>query len=231
MNVHVRLNWQVITNSCDLDDHSEFLSQDCNGLYVWIWPGNPARIFYIGETGNFSNRFTDHMSKMLGGEYTVFHMDKNDDFVEFAKKHYAGKTIDEINSAEAIYIPTISIPGKRSFSRAFFDETRRKKRMDNLQLHRYAFATVENGDRKEVEGALISLLRKQYEKHAGPSLQRGDSRVNQTLVGNINKYPTTAFTFEHTGAAASELPQEFLAITCYDCPKDREYPADRSCPK
>lgn len=213
----VRLNWQVATNGQGLDGHREFLDSR-GGLYVWIWNGKPPRVIYIGEARNFTNRFKTHMSKLLGGEYTVFRMARDDDFIEFVKTNYAGKTFEEMNDQRAIYIPTTEKRETLSFSRAFFDQEECNQRVVYMQNHTYAFATVE-GDcppkQKQIEGALIDMLSKEYEKRAGVSLMRKGGKSNATLIGNINQYPGTSLSIEHTGEAVSSLPAEFRAITRY----------------
>ena len=178
----VRLNWQVATNGQGLDGHRKFLDSQ-GGLYVWIWNGKPPRVIYIGEAINFSNRFKTHMSKLLGGEYTVFHMARDDDFIEFVKTNYAGKTFEEMNDQRAIYIPTTEKRETLSFSRAFFDQEECNQRVVYMQNHTYAFATVE-GDcpQKQIEGALIAMLFKEYEKSTGVSLRRKGGKSNATPI-------------------------------------------------
>jgi len=207
----VTLNWKLVCSAQRLDDHQWYLEEQ-GGIYLWIWNGDPRRIVYIGEAGNFSSRLFDHFRNMLTGYYTYFRtMGDKDDFIEIVKEYYAGRKLCEIKQNGYVHVPV-----NMQLSDCLPDEGELLLRHRYLYGMDFAFAEIVPPQaymhRKEIEGGLIRDVWDTYCQIASTiCLNRSDARPNQKLIGNINKYPTMNFEIEHTGAV-NHIPKELLSI-------------------
>lgn len=138
----IRLVWEKVIPSYFLDENIEFLKTQ-GGLYLWIITGNPSRIYYVGETWNFLNRFRDHFQKIIAGRYLLLNSPINEDYLQFLKEYFDGKTIEQLNNVKDIYCPILNKKRDFSFTTSFMDEEKLKLRQENLKRLEFAFATVE----------------------------------------------------------------------------------------
>lgn len=218
----ITLDWHHALYVGELDDKkAEFLDQK-GGIYVWIFCGTPHRVCYVGTSRNFSDRFSDHLSSLLGGRYTVFgNMTTQHDFVAYVVEHYClgNMTMTEINERKQIYIPTIHSVKTRSFTHAFADPETHINRWQFLNNLLFGFAEVTPVgavDPREIEAALICGLVKGYEGNQVGSFQNKKDRRNATVLGGISKYPTSDFQLIHSGEAVHRLPKELRQISSAD---------------
>lgn len=212
----VEISWDHILRPTELDSQIDYL-ENHGGLYIWIFDGKPSRVSYIGETGQFFGRFVQHFTN-YGGLSTVIGISPDEDLVMFLKQHFDGKTIDEINAGDRIYIPTITGKHQRSFTRAFLADHVWKMRFDYLKHLRIAFGTligVEDGMRKEVEAALIDGVRKSYRSIAGSDLRLRAGMNREMPIGSISRYPSSTLEIIHSGLMAMQLPPEVTGVTSY----------------
>lgn len=153
----VTLKWIAVCRAEQLRDREEELKGK-GGIYIWIWRGNPRRIVYIGETDDFISRNAAHFRNVLGGLGTYFrNITDNDDYVELVRKHYAGKTWEELKSSSMVYVP--EHPKELKLSESLPSKDELMKRWRYLDGMDYAFAEIapqlDRGARREIEGGLI----------------------------------------------------------------------------
>lgn len=65
------------------------------GVYLWIWPGRPDRIRYVGESGNVWKRVSDELDDYERGWFSQFNppADDHDFFMFFAKYRHDRKHV------------------------------------------------------------------------------------------------------------------------------------------
>lgn len=219
----VTLKWIVVCSGADLSEYQKELEDAKGGIYLWIWGGNSRRrrVVYIGETDNFITRSAQHFCNVLGGLGTYFrHIAKDDDFVEIVRKHYAGKSLEELRSGSAVYIP--DKPEKIKLCDCLPSKNELMARWQYLRGMDYAFAEIDppvsRDVRREIEGGLIRDIWAHYcllacgeAGYEQDPLNRKRARKNQKLIGNINKHPTKDYEIEHAGHT-KRIPQEMLEI-------------------
>jgi hypothetical protein len=102
----ITLHWSEEVSLSELKkilNNSKFInSDDKGGIYFWITSGK-HQIAYIGECGNFKERFIQHLEKTLHGEYSAFKFEDNlyiyyREYDKNTENHYDKKFVwDDIN--------------------------------------------------------------------------------------------------------------------------------------
>jgi hypothetical protein len=217
--IDIEINWQKLLCIEDFDSNLNFLEEH-NGIYVWIWDGQPNRVCYIGETGKtFADRHIEHFRNHLGGVYSTYKIKPDEDFVDFLKDHFDDRSVEDLADEGFYHFPTIYLKGSTNkFQKTFFNRDQLNQRLDFLENLKFAFGDLgkRHSRRQEIEGALISGLRASYKKAAGTNLKLKKWKNPEIPIGNINKYPKEALKIIHSGEVAKDLPADFLAITAYD---------------
>ena len=217
----IKLNWEKRISSREFDENKDFL-ENKSGIYIWIFNGKPNRITYVGETKDFLDRFKEHFSNILTGNWNTYNMSNKEDFVRFLYDHWHKKSINEIIRKRKCYIPNNS---ELTFKDRFFNENH-KNYLDKLD---FAFATFKETQhehiRKQIETTLIKGLRKRYagvlKDHGIDNLEEiknmeSHHMRNVIQIGAANNNPTQQYSFCHTGEKVNEIPDDIKCITGYD---------------
>lgn len=217
--IKVKIKWEKVIKADDFDSNIEFLMSN-GGLYLWIWPGRNPRVGYVGETFNFYNRHLEHFNNIIGGRYLLFKPSPDIDFLDFLKEHFDGKTIEELNKDDGIFVPILNAKRELSITKIFLDENKLRLKLDSLKQREFAFATLEfskNDDneamlRKQIEGALINELFEKYRILSGAKLKlKRAGNFCRCVIGDISKWPETDIEIIHEGLT-DRIPQEVIEI-------------------
>ncbi len=89
-------NWSKITKYTELTN-----AIDSSGIYIWCIKIAPNRIipYYVGKASNIGWRLTQHMSDLIGGNYTIHKQEDLKKIKELGYQHFIVK-------ANNIYEPT-----------------------------------------------------------------------------------------------------------------------------
>ncbi|MBO06502.1 MAG: hypothetical protein CMI58_05670 [Parcubacteria group bacterium] len=218
----IELKWECFCRGEELDTHKDFLKNH-GGIYAWIFNGKPPRVAYIGETGNYFNRFAkDHFQNILSGRWSTYKVPEEQDFIKFICQNVVGKKYEKIKD-EKKYYRTYSLDAKEfNFKDHFFD-------MDYLSMHReflfnlkFAFASMPDKDkaiRKDIEAILIIKIREQYARENNINqddfILPGGRKWRDTPFGTISQHPIKSYLIDHSGDFCNELPEEIRAISDY----------------
>ncbi|MBF0363687.1 MAG: Hpt domain-containing protein [Oligoflexia bacterium] len=214
----VSLNWQLMIGMSDFDVNMKFL-KGSGGIFLCIFNGNPKRIYYIGETNNFYERFVKYFSDHISGISINYKLGVDEDFVNLIKNEFNGKTVTEVVNGGKIHLPSNISKFGQSFERSFFSEEQYRERKHLIEKSLFAFATIEGPNdnllRKEITGGLISKLRKAYQDISKTELKLQERSKCDLPIGDVDICPTYDYRINHKGKICELLPKEFINITEY----------------
>jgi hypothetical protein len=166
------------------------MKEHVEGVYIWFYPSSMA-VTYIGETGDFAGRHTQHLASLLGYGGTAFSLHNVSD--PYSAMHH-----DNIaKSAEAglvLYPWTVSKDKMNQFLCDMQTGERLKKRLEAILIYlrqiRIIQGVIPAGiDRREIEGGLIRALRDAHKIGSG----RAHAQTTRLLAAYRNtRFKTTS---------------------------------------
>jgi hypothetical protein len=219
----ISLDWYCEAGVREISDRVGALDKQ-GGVYLWVFQGEPKRVTYVGETGDFLGRTLEHCQGLIGGRYWVGDCEQREDYVDRLQDwFFAGgqlRSEDEILHDRRLFVPTN--PERLDFARAFLDPGVSSMRVRFLMNLRFVFGRIaEVPDlapsevRRDIEGLLLKELRDDYAARCGFDPLRFHLPgyfANTTLLGRITHECKREYEVTHCGEALQAIPDEVLRI-------------------
>ncbi len=91
MNTTVELHWSDLSSCYTVDS----LTYDHRGVYLWGFDIEAAFIpYYVGIAENVQVRFSQHISSILSGAYTIYHKNSLKDFISYKEQNASAKNLN-----------------------------------------------------------------------------------------------------------------------------------------
>lgn len=211
----VVLDWQLSLKLEELDNHLRFLKSS-SGIYIWLFDGNPRRVYSIAESNNFYESLKKILSDQVFGRSVVYKIDSSEDWLKFMQEEFCSRSIKEIKGRGKIRLPVKYLKDEDDSFSGFFNHENSIVYRNFISNSSVAFATIKGISdpviRGEIAGALIYSLRDQYNQIAGRDLKLNESGKYDLPIGDIERIPSYDYYFEHTGKALEKLPLEFTQM-------------------